>query len=167
MKSMSNTLTRWPARYSATNVMGTLRLSVATNAPVQEQSPQRRRWQQAARWKPILVTARKALRCREGGGWTPLLSKGYDARNVINHWLRKSWAAEKDQTVAQAYRAFLAACGDWRDPIPAAPHQRAVGRRWDAKRQKAVSKEQAAWRVAATRPRGAQARDLGEGAPDA
>ena len=162
--------------------MGTLRLSVATNAPVQEQSPQRRRWQQAAGWKPILVTARKAqargikvqpppnystpaavtARCREGGGWTPLSGEG-----VINHWVRKSWAAEKDQTVAQAYRAFLAACGDWRDPIPAAPHQRAVGRRWDAKRQKAVSKEQAAWRVAATRPRGAQARDLGEGAPDA
>ena len=44
------------------------------------------------------------------------------------------YAPGKDTTVARAYRAFMKACGDWRDATPAAPHMPGVGRRWDAKR---------------------------------
>ena len=49
-------------------------------------------------------------------------------------WLKSSWAAEKDRTVAKAYRAFMEACGGWRDLHPLAPHLPGVGRTWGTKR---------------------------------
>ena len=160
--------------------MGTLRLSVGESHTCSWESACRHQHKaKASGWKPALVTAKKAqgrrikvppppdystpaavtARCREAGGWASQCM----GQDVVNHWLRKSWAAEKDRTVAKAYRAFLAACGDWRDPAPATPHQRAVGRRWDAKRRAAVAEEQAAWKTRAPRHGGAQARDVGEG----
>ena len=163
--------------------MGTLRLSVGeshTCSWTRKSLCRHQHKAKAAGWNPVLAVARKAqargitvppppnystpaaitARCREAGGWMPRVGG-----DVINHWLRKSWAAEKDRTVAKAYRAFLAACGDWRDPTPATPHQRAVGRRWGAKRRAKVAEEQRAWKVLAPRHGGAQARDLGESEP--
>ena len=82
---------------------------------------------------PQAVTAR----CREAGGgrWDPR-NPERDAL-IQNTWLRASWAAEKETTVARAYRAFMKACGDWRDPHPLAPHLPGVGRAWSAKRMAA------------------------------
>ena len=65
---------------------------------------------------PQAVTAR----CRE--------------RGTRESWLVASWAAEKDRTVAKAYRAFMEACGGWRDLHPLAPHLPGVGRTWGTKR---------------------------------
>ena len=78
---------------------------------------------------PQAVTAR----CREGIahyiGTSPMCDEG-----AQRAWLKSSWAAEKDQTVAKAYRAFIRACGDWRDQTPHAPHQPGVGKKWTAER---------------------------------
>src|SRR3990167_10122405 len=82
---------------------------------------------------PQAVTAR----CREAGGWRwdPLRNDGSDGNAFVrNTWLRASWAAEKETTVARAYRAFMKACGDWRDATPAAPHMPGVWQWWGAKR---------------------------------
>src|SRR3990167_7121263 len=76
---------------------------------------------------PQAVTAR----CREAGGWRwdPAKGNASDSHAYVqNTWLRASWATEKDTTVARAYRAFIKACGEWRDATPAAPHLPGVGR---------------------------------------
>src|SRR3990167_8925268 len=134
--------------------MGPLRLTAITSDDVAKMLDDRQRVYadkptggryEAPRWRreavppppdystPQAVTAR----CREAGGWRRDSAKGSGSDShtyVQNTWLRASWAAEKDRTVAKAYRAFLKACGDWRDPTPHAPHQRGVGKKWTAKR---------------------------------
>ena len=133
--------------------MGTLRLTAITSDDVAKMPyDQQRAWRrrptgsryQAPRWRreavppppdystPQAVTAR----CREAGGYTAFFPRntGDAFTYKPNTWLRASWAAEKDHTVAKAYHAFLKACGDWRDPTPHAPHQRGVGKKWTAKR---------------------------------
>src|SRR3990167_802283 len=135
--------------------MGTLRLTAITSDDVAKMPYDQQRvyvakpaggHYQAPRWRreavppppdystPQAVTAR----CREAGGWTPIQRRsriGEDHETGMeNVWLKSSWAAEKDRTVAKAYHAFLKACGDWRDPTPHAPHQRSVGKKWTTKR---------------------------------
>ena len=148
--------------------MGTLRLSVGESHQCGDGWACRvPHTAKAAGWTPVLATARKA----QGRGIKIQPPPNYRTPAAITARCRERgtqigvWPLEKDRTVAKTYRAFLAACGDWRDPTPAKPHQRAVGRRWGAKRQKAVAEEQAAWKVSATRHGGAQARDLGESEP--
>src|SRR3990167_8178342 len=65
---------------------------------------------------PQAVTAR----CREGGGYAVFFPRNNrdDFTYKDNTWLRASWAAEKDRTVAKAYHAFMEACGGWRDLHP-------------------------------------------------
>ena len=136
---------------ASVSLMGTLRLTAITSDDVVKMPDDRQRVYaakptggryEAPRWRrekvppppdystPQAVTAR----CREAGGWR------WDPRNpesdalIQNTWLRASWAAEKETTVARAYRAFMKACGDWRDATPAAPHMPGVGQRWDVKR---------------------------------
>ena len=130
--------------------MGTLRLTAITSDDVAKMPYAQQRvyvakpaggHYQAPRWRreavppppdystPQAVTAR----CREGIahyiGTSPMCDEG-----AQRAWLKSSWAAEKDRTVAKAYHAFLKACGDWRDPTPHAPHQRSVGKKWTTKR---------------------------------
>jgi len=117
--------------------MGTLRLTAITSDDVAKMPDDRQRVYaakptggryEAPRWRrekvppppdystPQAVTAR----CRERGS-EPLVF----------------YAPGKDTTVARAYRAFMKACGDWRDPHPLAPHLPGVGRAWSAKRMAA------------------------------
>ena len=143
---------------ASVSLMGTLRLTAITSDDVAKMPDDRQRVYaakptggryEAPRWRrekvppppdystPQAVTAR----CREAGGWRwdPLRGNGGSDGNafVRNTWLCASWAAEKDTTVARAYRAFMKACGDWRAPHPLAPHLPGVGRAWSAKRMAA------------------------------